>query len=178
MAQPVLDHIALAPSRPALSVVPTPTPTIALHAPAGVGIEHRPGDSAELLIAAARADVIRLAFSADLSTVAELTSWVDLAAQGIAAAGRQRHQVTLLLDLDVVLAVDERAARRKRADLEYLDALTGLTWSPAATRVVTTADLLLAELRELAERTGVDGLVLHPLTEGAWVETELRRLVA
>ncbi len=178
MAQPVLDRVAVTPSRPALTVVPTPTPTIALHTPAATGVEHRPRDSAELLIAAARADVIRLAFSAELATIADLAARVDLAAQGIAAAGRRRHEVALLLDLDVVLAADERAARRKRADLEYLDALTGLTWSPAATRVVTTADLLLAELRELAERTGVDGLVLHPLTEGARVEAELRRLVA
>lgn len=177
MAQPVLDRVAVAPVRPTLSVVPTPTPALFLREPAPGGVEHRPLTSTDLLVAAARAEVIRLSLSAAVPSVAELADLVDLAVQGVAAAGRRRSEVSVLLDVDVVLAPDERTARRKRAELEYLDALTGLTWSPAATRVVTTGHLLLAELRELAERTGVDGLVLHPLAGGGRVEHELRRLV-
>jgi hypothetical protein len=84
----------------------------------------------------------------------------------------------VLLDLEVVLAGDERTARRKRSHLEYLDALAGLSWAPADTRVVTTADRLVAEVGEVARRAGVDGVVLHPLSGGADVEAELRALVA
>lgn len=163
MAQPTLDRPAVAPVRPVLSVVPAPAPALWLREPVLPGVEHRPATSTDLLVAAARADVIRLAFSAELPAVADLADRVALAAEAVAAAGRARHEVTVLLDLDVVLAPDDRSARRKRAELEFLDALSGLTWSPAATRVVTTAGRLLAELRELADRTGVDGLVLHPL---------------
>ncbi|MEV7973881.1 hypothetical protein [Cellulomonas sp. NPDC089187] len=177
MAQPVVDRVAVSPSRPVLAVVPRPAPSLTLHEPDVRGVEHRPATSAELLVAAAQADVIRLAFSVVVPGVTALTEWVDLAVQAIAAAGRGRDGVTLLLDLDVVLAPDARTARRKRAELEYLDALSGLTWSPGDTRVVTTAESLRAELHELAERVGVDGLVLHPLTGGERVERELRDLL-
>lgn len=165
MAQPVLDRVAV---------------DISLRDPNSgdrLAVEHRPTDTAELLVAAARAEVIRLAFSSDVPGVTALTELVSLAEQAIAAAGRHRREVRLLLDLDVVLAPDARTARRKRAELEYLDALSGLTWSPADTRVVTTAELLRAELDEVAERTGVDGLVLHPLAGGERVERELRALL-
>jgi len=174
MAQPVLDRVAVAPVLSAVSVLP---PVLSLREPVAAGIEHRPLTSTELLVAAARADVIRLAFSPQVPGVAALADLIAFAEQAIAAADRGRHEVRLLLDLDVVLAADVRTARRKRAELEYLDALSGLTWSPADTRVVTTTEQLLTELAELAERTGVDGLVLHPLGGGERVEQELRALI-
>jgi hypothetical protein len=83
-----------------------------------------------------------------------------------------------VLAVVVVLAGDVATPRRKRSHLEYLDALAGLSWAPADTRVVTTADRLVAEVGEVARRAGVDGVVLHPLAGGAAVEAELRALVA
>lgn len=150
---------------------------ISLREPRFTGIEHRPLTGPDLLVAAARAQTIRLSFSPQTPRIADLADRVRLAEQAIGAAGRRRGDVRVLLDLDVVIAPDARTARRKRAELEYLDALSGLTWSPAETRVVTTAELLVDEVSELAERAGVDGVVLHPLSGGDRVEQELRALI-
>jgi alkanesulfonate monooxygenase SsuD/methylene tetrahydromethanopterin reductase-like flavin-dependent oxidoreductase (luciferase family) len=141
-------------------------------------VEFRPGSESAVAQAAARADVIRLGFSVVVPSVGALARVVALVEEEIAATGRDRAEVRVLLDVDVVLAADERTARRKRSHLEYLDALAGLSWSPAATRVVTTADRLAAEVHELAERTGVDGVVLHPLAGGDEADARVRALVA
>jgi alkanesulfonate monooxygenase SsuD/methylene tetrahydromethanopterin reductase-like flavin-dependent oxidoreductase (luciferase family) len=141
-------------------------------------VEFRPGSQSAIALAAARADVIRLGFSVVVPSVGALSRVVALVEEEIAATGRDRAEVRVLLDVDVVLAADERTARRKRSHLEYLDALAGLSWSPAATRVVTTADRLAVEVHELAERTGVDGVVLHPLAGGDEADARVRALVA
>lgn len=141
-------------------------------------VELRPGSETAIALAAARADVIRLEFSVAVPTVGALARVVALVEEAVADAGRDRAEVRVVLDLEVVLASDERTARRKRSHLEYLDALSGLGWSPAATRVVTTPALLAAEVRELARRAGVDGVVLLPLAGGPAAEDELRALVA
>lgn len=175
MSQPVLDRaLAVAPS---LSAAVPPAPAIHLHSSGLPGVEHRPESETGLVLAAARADVIRFGFSAAVPSVGALTRVVALLAEELAAVGRSRSQVRLLLDLDLVLAADRVAARRRRAELEYLDALAGLSWSPVDGRVVTTADRLVDEVRELAERVGVDAVVLHPLGGGRATDDRLRALL-
>jgi hypothetical protein len=158
--------VGLAPADPVAAPAPSPAPPAAapdIHVGSpdyGVRtVEFRPGSETAIALAAARADVIRLEFSVAVPTVGALARVVAL-------------------DLEVVLAADARTARRKRSHLEYLDALAGLGWSPAATRVVTTPELLAAEVRELARRAGVDAVVLLPLAGGPSAEDELRTLVA
>lgn len=197
MAQPVLDRalaaaphtrthhaarrpVALVPAPSGPWATPTDEPTIHVRTPAyGVqAVEQRPQSESAIAVAARTADVIRLAFSVAVPSVGALSRVAALVDEALAESGRDRADVRVLLDLEVVLAGDERTARRKRSQLEYLDALAGLGWSPAATRVVTTADRLVAEVRELATRAGVDGVVLHPLSGGAAADEELRALVA
>lgn len=175
--QPALaEHPWSAPS----AVGATEPPTIHVRTPRyGVRtVEARPGSESAIAVAARTADVIRLEFSVAVPSVGALARVAALVDEALAESGRDRDGVRVLLDLEVVLAGDERTARRKRSQLEHLDALAGLTWSPADTRVVTTADRLVAEVRELAVRAGVDGVVLHPLAGGRAVEDELRGLVA
>ncbi|WP_454049959.1 hypothetical protein [Cellulomonas sp. Marseille-Q8402] len=157
-----------------------PAPVVHVRTPAyGVRtVEARPGSEAAITVAARTADVIRLGFSAAVPSIGALARVTALVEDALAEAGRDRAEVRVLLDLEVVLADDERSARRKRSQLEYLDALAGLSWAPADTRVVTTAGRLLAEVVEVARRAGVDGVVLHPLAGGAAVEEELHALVA
>lgn len=199
MAQPVLHrpavatrHLPAAAHRrrttppvglaPVAAAVPSPVAAPDIHVGSpdyGVRtVEFRPGSETAIALAAARADVIRLEFSVAVPTVGALARVVALVEEALAEAGRDRAEVRVVLDLEVVLAADERTARRKRSHLEYLDALAGLGWSPAATRVVTTPDLLAAEVRELARRAGVDAVVLHPLAAGPAAEADLRALVA
>ncbi|WP_282948402.1 hypothetical protein [Cellulomonas endometrii] len=193
MAQPVLDRAPAAAARhlpvvlplarrhaPAPAHPPAPDPTIHVLAPDyGVRtVESRPGSESAIALAAVHADVIRLEFSVAVPSVGALSRVAALVEEAVAASGRDRAEVRVLLDLEVVLAGDERTARRKRSQLEHLDALAGLTWSPADTRVVTTADRLVAEVRELARRAGVDGVVLHPLAGGPAAAAQLRALVA
>jgi len=140
-------------------------------------VEFRPGSETGIVLAAARADVIRLGFSAAVPTVPALARVVALVDEALTESGRARSEVRVVLDVEVVLAPDEPTARRKRAYLEHLDALAGLGWLPAATRVVTTADRLAAEVTALAQRAGVDGLVLLPLPAGASAEAALRALL-
>jgi alkanesulfonate monooxygenase SsuD/methylene tetrahydromethanopterin reductase-like flavin-dependent oxidoreductase (luciferase family) len=170
-----------APRASASAGQPDPSePTIDVRTP-GYGVrtvEFRPGSETAIVLAASRADVIRLEFSVAVPSVGALARVAALVDESVAEVGRDRAEVRVLLDVEVVLAADERTARRKRSQLEHLDALAGLTWSPAATRVVTTPDRLVDEVRELARRSGVDGVVLLPLSGGEPADAELRALVA
>lgn len=170
-----------------VAALPAGTPSAAASVPSidvrtpGYGVrtvEFRPGSETAIVLAASRADVIRLEFSVAVPSVGALARVAALVDESVAEVGRDRAEVRVLLDVEVVLAADERAARRKRSQLEHLDALAGLTWSPAATRVVTTRDRLVDEVLELARRAGVDGVVLLPLNGGEAADAELRALVA
>lgn len=181
------DRVGIAIGRPdagpaagPAAAAPERAPVVHVGAPAyGVRtVEARPGSESAIAVAARTADVIRLGFSVAVPSVGALARVAALVDDALVEAGRDRAEVRVLLDLEVVLAGDEGTARRKRSHLEYLDALAGLSWAPADTRVVTTADRLVAEVGEVARRAGVDGVVLHPLSGGAEVEAELRALVA
>ncbi len=188
MAQPVLDRApaAATPARPRLVPVAggrpaAPEPEIHVGAPALAGVrtvESRPGSESAIALAGVHADVVRLEFSVAVPSVGAMARVAALVDDAVADADRARADVRVLLDLEVVLAADEATARRKRSQLEHLDALAGLTWSPAATRVVTTPERLVGEVRELARRAGVDGVVLHPLSGGPAAAATLRALVA
>jgi len=170
---PVRDEGARADQRGSATTVHVGAPAYGVRT-----VEARPESESGIAVAARTADVIRLGFSVAVPSVGALARVATLVEDALAEAGRDRSEVRVLLDLEVVLAGDERTARRKRSHLEYLDALAGLSWAPADTRVVTTADRLVAEVGEVARRAGVDGVVLHPLAGGAAVEAELRALVA
>ncbi len=140
-------------------------------------VEFRPESESALVLAAARADVVRLSFSAAVPTPGAMSRVVALLEEEIATVGRARSEVRILLDVEVVLAVDEAAARRKRSHLDSLDSLAGLTWTPAASRVVAAAPQVVREVLALAAFTGVDGLVLVPLAGSAQEEQRLRSLI-
>ena len=145
---------------PALSLaVSRPAPLADGSAPVAV----RPGTETELALGVARADVVRLAFSARVPTpaamarlVAEVTRWADDVGRGPAAP-------PTLLDVEVVLAPDAAGVRAARERLAYLDALAGLGWLPASTRVVATPGAVVAAALGLARSVGADGVVLLPL---------------
>lgn len=125
------------------------------------------GSDAALLLAAARADVVRVGFSADAPDRAAMTALVAEVEEEVAAVGRRRADVTVLLDVEVVVVADEAAAQRKAQQLACLDAMAGVAWPAAATRVVTTADQAPAVAARLAREVGADGAYVIPLAGSA-----------
>lgn len=130
----------------------------------------------DLTLGAARADVLRLGFSSAIPSVAEMSRLVALLEREIAAFGRDRAGVRIALDVEVVLADDDGDARRRRTHLDHLDALAGISWSAAATRVVGVPGEVVAAALRLAERVGADEVVLVPLSGRAGAD-RLRDLV-
>ena len=125
------------------------------------------GSDAVTLLAAARADVVRVGFSAgapDRTAVAALVAEVE---EEVAAVGRSRADVAVLLDVEVVVVADAAAARAKSAQLACIDAMAGVVWPAAATRVVTTADQVHAAATRLAREVGADGAYVIPLAGSA-----------
>ncbi|WP_258724645.1 hypothetical protein [Cellulomonas sp. NS3] len=150
--------------------------TVAVAAPgdgrphAGDPVAFRPTSGVALALAAARADAVHLSFSAQVPTVAAMTALVEQLEDEIAAVGRERAGVRIVLDLDVLPTADADTARRKRSYLEHLDALAGLTWTPSATRVVAAPEAVVGTAVDLARRVGADGVVLVPLADGPGVD--------
>jgi alkanesulfonate monooxygenase SsuD/methylene tetrahydromethanopterin reductase-like flavin-dependent oxidoreductase (luciferase family) len=151
-------------------VVPRPQPD------GSAPLVFRPESEAGLALGAARADVVRLGFSARVPSVAAMRRLVEAVEDEIAAVGRDRSSVRIVLDVEVVLTDDDAAARRKRAQLDHLDALAGIAWAPSGTRVVAATPGVVDAAVELGERVGADEVVLVPLTGSADVE-RLRLLV-
>lgn len=133
-------------------------------------VAFRPTSVVGLALAAARADAVHLSFSARVPTVAAMAALVEELEAEIAAVGRERAGVRIVLDLDVLPTADADVARRKRSYLEHLDALAGLTWAPSATRVVAPPEALVGAAVDLARRVGADGVVLVPLADGPGVD--------
>lgn len=136
----------------------------------------RPESEAGLALGAARADVARLGFSARVPSLEAMRRLVGAVEDEIAAVGRDRSSVRIVLDVEVVLTDDDDAARRKRAQLDHLDALAGIAWAPSGTRVVAAPAGVVTAAVKLGERVGADEVVLVPLTGSADVE-RLRLLV-
>ncbi|CAN5168207.1 hypothetical protein BH11ACT1_BH11ACT1_16600 [soil metagenome] len=152
-------------ARTAVAVaVPSPQPD------GSAPLQFRPESEAGLALGAARADVVRLGFSAGVPSIAAMRQLVAAVEEEIAAVGRDRSSVRIVLDVEVVVADDDAAARRKRAVLDHLDALAGITWAPSATRVVAAPRGVVDAAVTLGERVGADEVVLVPLTGGADVE--------
>ena len=158
-------------TRTAVAVgVPSPQPD------GSAPLQFRPESEAGLALGAARADVVRLGFSVQVPSIAAMRELVAAVEEEIAAVGRDRSTVRIVLDIEVVVADDDAAARRKRALLDHLDALAGITWAPSATRVVAAPRGVVDAAVTLGERVGADEVVLVPLTGSADVE-RLRLLV-
>lgn len=151
-------------------VVPGPQPD------GSAPLVFRPESEAGVTLGAARADVVRLGFSARVPSLAAMRRLVEAVEDEIAAVGRDRSSVRIVLDVEVVLTDDDAAARRKRAQLDHLDALAGIAWAPSGTRVVAATPDVVNAAVELGERVGADEVVLVPLTGSADVE-RLRLLV-
>lgn len=152
------------------------TVAVAVAAPAddrphtGDPVAFRPTSGVALALAAARADAVHLSFSAQVPTVAAMARLVEQLEDEIAAVGRERTGVRIVLSLDVLPTPDADVARRKRSYLEHLDALAGLTWAPSATRVVAPPEAVVGTAVDLARRVGADGVVLVPLADGPGVD--------
>ncbi|TQL03023.1 LLM class flavin-dependent oxidoreductase [Cellulomonas sp. SLBN-39] len=117
-------------------------------------------DDAALALAAARADVVRLVPSAALPTPGHVRALVRRVEQEVAALGRPRADVRVVLEVETVVAADAADARRRRSHLAYAEAFAGLTWSPSASWVVAPLDAVLDTATDLARRSGVDAVAL------------------
>ncbi|NYI04337.1 LLM class flavin-dependent oxidoreductase [Allostreptomyces psammosilenae] len=116
----------------------------------------RATDGPSLAVAAARADVVRVrAAGAD-----EARRTRERVRAAVAAAGRDPEQVTVLLDVEVLVATGRDEARLL---LERLDALAGTVHAPRSL-LFTGTPARLADLLESLHRDGAaDGVTLVPL---------------
>jgi hypothetical protein len=117
-------------------------------------------DPTTLALAAARADVVRLRFSSALPSHVAVHALVAMLGDEIAALGRARTDVRIVLEVETVVADDEADAARRRANLAYTAAFSHVSWSPESTWVVAPLDAVADAARALAARTGVDAVEL------------------
>lgn len=120
-------------------------------------------DATTLALAAARADVVRIVHSAALPTAASVRALVGVLEDEVAAVGRDRDAVRVVLEVETVVAADATDADRRRTHVAYAEAFAGLTWSPSSTWIVAPADQVVARAQALAARTGVDAVALAPV---------------
>ncbi|QCB92622.1 hypothetical protein [Cellulomonas shaoxiangyii] len=111
-------------------------------------------------LAAARADVIRLVHSAVLPTPAAVRALVDVLAAEIAAVGRDRTEVRVVLQVEAVVARDEADAARRREAVTYAEAFSGAVWASSVTWLVAPVERLVADAHALAARAQVDAVEL------------------
>lgn len=117
-------------------------------------------DDVALLRSAAAADTVRIRFSPTLTTATAVAALVAVLEGHLLAAGRRRTDVRVLLEVETVVADDEADAARRRENLAYAEAFSGLAWRSSSTWLVGTADQVRAEAAALAAATGVDAVVL------------------
>ncbi|UJP40067.1 hypothetical protein [Cellulomonas palmilytica] len=139
--------------------------TVALAAPAPRHVTEFVIDDATLVpttlaLAAARADVIRVRHGAGLPTHASVRALVAMLDDEVAAVGRSRDDVTVVLEVETVVADDEDDAARRRGHLAYSAAFSHLAWQADATMLVAAPGTVVDEAAELARRTGVDRVEL------------------
>lgn len=133
-----------------------------LDLPPGV-VDARPESESQIVAAAREAHVVRLRHSAAVPSDGALARVIALVEEELAAAGRRRAEVRLTLELQVAVVADAASVACKRTELSHLDALSGLSWSPSATWVVTTAERLVDDVLAAAEHLDVDDVLLIPL---------------
>jgi len=126
-------------------------------------VEARPESESQIVAAAREAHVVRLRHSAAVPSDGALARVIALVEEELAAAGRRRSEVRLTLELQVAVVANAASVARKRTELAHLDALSGLSWSPSATWVVTTAERLVDDVLAAAEHLDVDDVLLVPL---------------
>jgi len=127
--------------------------------------ESRPESQTQLDAAAREADVVRLRHTAAVPSDGALARVIALLEATLDEVGRARSAVRVALELQVAVVADAAAITRKRTELGHLDALAGLSWSPSATWVVTTAERLVDDVLAAAAPLEVDDVVLLPLGE-------------
>jgi len=109
-----------------------------------------------LALAAARAGTVRLRHGAALPTRAAVRALVAMLAGEIAAAGRDRRDVRMVLEVEVVVADDEADAVRRRTNLALSAAFSHATWHADTVVLVAPVGGIGARARELAAEVGVD----------------------
>ncbi|GCD20766.1 hypothetical protein CTKZ_23280 [Cellulomonas algicola] len=117
-------------------------------------------DDVALLRSAAAADTVRIRHSPTLATPTAVDALVAVLEGHLLATGRRRGDVRVLLEVETVVADDELDAARRRANLSYAEAFSGLAWRPSSTWLVGTAEQVRADAAALVAATGVDEVVL------------------
>ncbi|QHT56963.1 hypothetical protein GXP71_13330 [Cellulomonas sp. H30R-01] len=117
-------------------------------------------DDVTLLRSAASADTVRIRYSPTLATPTAVDVLVAVLEGHLLATGRQRGDVRVVLEVETVVADDETDAARRRANLSYAEAFSGLAWRPSSTWLVGTPDRVRADAAALVAATGVDAVVL------------------
>ncbi|MGN8245744.1 hypothetical protein ACTHAM_002869 [Cellulomonas soli] len=131
--------------------------------PAPAPVVFRPSSAVAVALAAARADVVRLEFSAAWPDIAALRGAVSLLHEELAAVGRPRAQVRVELAVEVIVVADPRVAAATRTRFEMLDALSGVAPHVGRGSLVGTADQVRAQAQRLARQVGADAVVTVPL---------------
>lgn len=117
-------------------------------------------DDVALLRSAAAADTVRVRYSPTLTSTTAVDALVAVLEGHLLAAGRRRTDVHVVLEVETVVADDEADAARRRANLSYAEAFSGLAWRPSSTWLVGTAAQVRADAAALVAATGVDEVVL------------------
>ncbi|GEM_PF-663867 len=117
-------------------------------------------DDVELLRSAARADAVRIRFSAALPNATAVRTLVAVLEGHVLAVGRRREDVRLVLEVETVVARDEADAARRRSWLAHVEAFAGASWAPSASWVVAPRERVVADGVALARHTGVDVVAL------------------
>ncbi|MDC7122461.1 hypothetical protein OMK64_13050 [Cellulomonas fimi] len=117
-------------------------------------------DDVALLRSASAADTVRVRYSPTLTTTTAVDALVAVLEGHLLAAGRRRSDVRVVLEVETVVADDEADAARRRANLSYAEAFSGLAWRPSSTWLVGTAERVRADAAALVAATGVDEVVL------------------
>ncbi|WP_449385615.1 hypothetical protein [Cellulomonas soli] len=126
-------------------------------------VTFRPHSATAIALAAARADVVRLEFSAAWPDVPALRQAVALLDEELAAVGRRRAEVRVELAVEAVVVADPRVAAATRTRFEMLDALAGVAPHVGRGSLVGTLDQVRAQVERLAQQVGVDAVVTVPL---------------
>lgn len=146
-----------------MTTLTRPVPTLHVGRPHDAGTEFVVRDEVHAALAAARADTARVQFGPDAPTPEAVRRLVERVEDEVAALGRDRGTLRILLDVQVVVVSDEASVARRRALFATTDAMVGLGWNASATWIVAPEWKVAAEATALAARTGVDGVVLLPL---------------